>query len=731
MIVDHEPGPDDAAAPLADVRVLEVVSGIAGQSVGSLLAGLGADVVSVSTEDPPPLAGADLPGWLSRSRGKTLARAESLDDLGSEGAGLLDGADVVLTDHPPSALARSRLGSDDIGRRAPGCLHVWMPAVAPSGVHAELPHDQLLLDGLSGYASYHPSFEERPVASVTPLRDALHGAMGAAHAAIGLLGRERSGVTSPIVVGGLRAAALATHLLMIGATDGSTIYAGAARPEGSAHYRLYETADGQWVFLGALGEVLFIEALTVLDRLDVLARADVAGEFGRLLDPDVTSAVGRDLAVTFATRTADEWVSRFAAADVPVAKAGARADWLRSEIVAHACPPNRHDHAEVGETLLPGFPIGLGAARDPAPPAATSDVVGISEVANRWTGSRTRRPTGSGHGPPLLGLRVVEMATYVAAPMIGSVLAAAGADVAKIEPPSGDPYRAYLAAFAAVNHGKRRSTIDLRSTAGREELRRLVSSADVLIDNLRPASLQRLGLDVEAIDAVAPRVVRASVTAFGHTGPWVDGPGFDPILQAMSGLAAAQGGTGRPIATGSPPHDLTTGMLGALGVAAALYERARHGRGRHVWLSLAATSTYVQAAELTDYAGRPAPPTGGPDHPGPSPWHRYHRAADGWLAVCARTDEERASFLDVLGLAGADRHDPSDLALRCAAGIRSSGVAEWLDRFGDAGVPCCRVVDRNDFESPDLVEAGYFAIADTFETGPIVVTNPFGGVFSH
>jgi crotonobetainyl-CoA:carnitine CoA-transferase CaiB-like acyl-CoA transferase len=716
-----------AGGPLGGVRVLEVTSCIAGQTAGMLLADLGADVLRVATVGAPAIGSPDHPGWLCRNRGKRLARSGSVEEFRRHGSRLVGRADILLTDLGPGELGLWGLTSDDVSTLSPGCVHAWMPALTAGGVYRDLPHDELLLEALSGMAAYHPAHEERPVASVVPLLECLHGILGAVHATIELVGRERTGRVRPVNVGGLRAAALAMHLLQIQGVGGPIVYSGNKSVDGNAHYRLYQAADGEWVFLAALGDVLFIEALTVLDRLDVLARPDVAGDFGNLLRSEVSREVGQELEKTFATRTAADWVDRFAAADVPVARLGDPAAWLTSDAVAHACPPLRYDHLAVGPLLMPGVPIGLSAAPAPAPPPPTPrSVLDLTELVESWEGAPGRRtpragPSGDRRDRPLAGCRVIELATFVAAPVIGSLLSGAGADVIKVEPPSGDPYRSYLAAFASLNHGKRLTTIDVRDADGRDELMRLASSGDVLIDNLRPASLERLGLTADVVERAAPGLVRASVTAFGQTGPWVNGPGFDPIVQAMSGLAAVQGGEDRPVATSSPAHDMATGSLGALGVAAALFERERGGRAQRVWVSLTATSTVLQTGELTSYPGRARPPTGGRDHPGPSPCHRYYRASDGWIAVRATDEPARRAFAEAVGLTG---HQLDDRALtdRCAAAIRSRAVGDWLERLADLGVPACRVVERGEFDDPLLMQAGYFELIDT--DGSVACASP-------
>src|SRR6201999_3971798 len=131
------------------------------------------------------------------------------------------------------------------------------------------------------------------------------------------------------------------------------------------------------------------------------------------------------------------------------------------------------------------------------------------------------------------------------------------------------------------------------------------------------ASMDRRGLGEAVLAPAFPRLVRCSVSAYGRTGPFADLPGFDPVMQARSGMMLAQGGTGDPVASVAPVHDVATAALAALGILAALFARAGTGLGQHVTASLAGSSVFLQSGELTSFAGRPAAQSGGVDFPGP------------------------------------------------------------------------------------------------------------------
>jgi crotonobetainyl-CoA:carnitine CoA-transferase CaiB-like acyl-CoA transferase len=179
----------------------------------------------------------------------------------------------------------------------------------------------------------------------------------------------------------------------------------------------------------------------------------------------------------------------------------------------------------------------------------------------------------------------------------------------------------------------------------------LVRTADIVLDNYRPGVLDRLGAGWESLREVNPQVSSVSITGFGDGGPLGDEPGFDPVLQAMSGMMASQGGDSDPVFFTVPVNDVMAAATVAFGSGLALLHRSRTGRGQRVTTSLAAMSAFVQAEALVQFPGRPAAPVGGRDHPGHASFDRYHRAADGWVRVQA---DDAAALSAVTGGRGID-----------------------------------------------------------------------------
>jgi crotonobetainyl-CoA:carnitine CoA-transferase CaiB-like acyl-CoA transferase len=191
----------------------------------------------------------------------------------------------------------------------------------------------------------------------------------------------------------------------------------------------------------------------------------------------------------------------------------------------------------------------------------------------------------------LKGVRVVELGTMITAPLAGMMLADLGAEVLKVEPPTGDPFRSfrdglYSPHFIAYNRGKRSIRLDLRTDAGRDVLLKLLARADILIENYRAGVMDRLGLRTEVLQKTNPSLVHCSITGFGASGPYCERPAYDTVGLALSGIASLLLDPAEPQVAGPTIPDNATGMFACSGILGALYERTRTGRGRRVEINM-------------------------------------------------------------------------------------------------------------------------------------------------
>ena len=331
---------------------------------------------------------------------------------------------------------------------------------------------------------------------------------------------------------------------------------------------------------------------------------------------------------------------------------------------------------------------------------------------------------------PLEGVRVVEVAQYVAGPLAGSLLAELGAEVIKVEPPGGDAYRRVMPVapgigrfFVPLNRGKRSIVLDLKSSDGRAALAKLIATAEVVVHNAPPARAEAFGIGWEKLHASHPALVVGIVTSFGPHGPLAGAPAYDLVAQGRSGLLTSHASHGDTVpvrAGGIPMADLTAGHLLATGVLAALVRARTTGEGHLVEVSLLGAALAVQIQDLVwlgDEAAGPAAPATRRDLTARAdeiagglamnPYYRCYEAADGFLAVACLNAPQRERFLGLFGLDDATiatpdlvPDDPAVLAEKqrvtatIEGAIAGERVEAWFALLGAASVPAGPVLAR-------------------------------------
>ncbi|SMF87086.1 Crotonobetainyl-CoA:carnitine CoA-transferase CaiB [Azospirillum oryzae] len=345
-------------------------------------------------------------------------------------------------------------------------------------------------------------------------------------------------------------------------------------------------------------------------------------------------------------------------------------------------------------------------------------------------------------GGPLAGIKVVELAHIMAGPVCGLMLADMGADVVKVEKiPGGDDSRRMVpptindesAAYMAMNRNKRGIALDLKTDDGKQVLRRLIAGADVVIENYRRGTMEKLGFGYEAMRAINPGIVFCEISGFGRSGPLADRGGFDLIAQGMSGLMSITGeGPGRPpVKVGAPVTDITAGLLGAMGVMAALVERQRTGEGQRVDTSLFEAGiihTYWQSA--IRFATGVSPGPMGSAHPLNGPYQAFP-TADGWINIGAANQTNWLRLTEALD-ARSLQDDPrfadnpgrmrhlAELDELLSAILRRRTTAEWLAVLEAAGVPAGPVLSIADMhEHPHTLARAMVVEVEHSRAGPV------------
>jgi crotonobetainyl-CoA:carnitine CoA-transferase CaiB-like acyl-CoA transferase len=348
---------------------------------------------------------------------------------------------------------------------------------------------------------------------------------------------------------------------------------------------------------------------------------------------------------------------------------------------------------------------------------------------------------------PLAGVKVIELAHIMAGPICGLMLADMGADVIKVEKvPDGDDTRRMTpptvdgesAAFMILNRNKRGISINLKSPGGKAVLEKLLATADVVIENYRPGTMERFGLGYDTLHKMNPALIYCQVTGFGRTGPYANRAGFDLIAQGLSGIMSVTGeGAGRqPVKAGPPITDISAGILAAMGVLAAYVHRLKTGEGQLVDTSLleaGVTTTYWQSAICL--ATGESPGAIGSAHPLSAPYQAI-QTQDGWINIGAANQANWKRLVEVIEqpeLANDPRF--TDNAARMSnlptligiltAHFRTRTTSDWLARLEAAGVPAGPVLSIGEMlTDPQVLARDMVVEVEHSRLGPMKTLGP-------
>jgi formyl-CoA transferase len=379
----------------------------------------------------------------------------------------------------------------------------------------------------------------------------------------------------------------------------------------------------------------------------------------------------------------------------------------------------------------------------------------------------------NGHTGPLAGIKVLEFSEIIAAPFAGVLLSDMGAEVIKVEPPAGDPWRGFQPlglregrGYISLNRGKRGIIVDLNVPEGQEIVQRIAASSDAAIVNYRPDVAAKLGIDYPTLSRDNPRLVYCDNTAFGRRGPYAHRPGYDLVAQAVTGLMSVEGREldGVPLVNALPSADLATGIAIAWGICAGLFARERTGRGQRVdttlmssalslqntrFMSIEATDTDARHAamekvrelrqsggsykEQLDVVHNVRPVVG-------NIYYRCYKTANGFMAVGCLSTPLRKKLLGAIGLDDwrigkrPDEVDPSDPAVQAfgkhlleqAEKIFAGRTTdEWLRILDDAGVPAGPLKFTEELlDDPQVLENDFVTSVDHPLMGPVRMVGP-------
>lgn len=702
---------------LRGLRVLDLSNGPAAGLATMHLADFGAEVLRIERPASHPLD--ELPAaplWL---RGKRTLRLNLNDAPDMERLHVLAaGADVLVTSWRAAALARRGLDWAQLHAKHPHLHLCHVSGFGSSGPLADLPGYEHLVAAYSGRMNLFRGIVDRPGPVFSALQVATHATAQTATAGIlaallsqGSAGQGRLIETSLLqgllpyeqgaMIGGQFEQFAKFYQVMSGGDN--------EPPMPSLYYHPAQAADGRWMQFGNLLPHLFDNFLLVTELMDVLADPDFDPK-QLTLPQEKHEAFRERMLLRIQSRTSDEWMADCIANGGVVATAYQTTQQALDDpdIVA-----NGHviDRAGGGRQLGPLARL----TRTPASPgeAAQAD----DALAAAWTASPRPAPAeGAQNSQPLEGVRVVEIATIIAAPLAASFLADMGADVTKVEPLSGDPYRGLGAGIgsARVNAGKRSLAVDLKSDAGRRAVLQLIESADVLIHNFRPGVPERLGIEYEQVIEINPNIVYLQCNGYGPDGPGALRPSTHPIPGAAMGGVLYQMGervpaelqdvdglrlwTRRLMRANEVNPDPNTAMVITTAATLGLATRQRTGIGQKIMVDMFGANAQANHDDFLSYPGKAARAMPDEMLHGLSPTYRLYRCGDdSWVFLALLTERERERFRNALENAGITPPEPNLLAAGTEETVQSltdlfarKPADDWQQLFIPAGVGCLR-----------------------------------------
>lgn len=637
------------ATALSGTNVLEFHSNLGAAYAAMLLAEQGADVIKV--EPPGGARERGTPHFQVLNRSK---RSISLDRDSAYSASaiveLVKNADIVVTGFTPKRLAATSLDYESLRKINPRVIALTVPAMGSRGPDAEFDASDELVAARSGITGSQWARSGDPVALGFPAASYSAGVMAASAAVAGLIARESTGQGQEIEVSLLAGALSLQTGGILRHEKMTTLYHGPQDPLGPIPcYRLFEASDHKYLFV-ACGNGTFWGKFAIAVELPELVSDPRFENAPWGIPAEHWQALKDILEPVIRTKPREEWLKILREADVPCAPVMTRQEFIEFPQVDAIGMRQRLRDPILGDTVQLGVPVTLDAT--------PGEIIGPAPDVNRTITFHNKNAAvqssrvGDHLKGPLDGITVLDFASYIAGSYGPMILAQLGANVIKIENLDGDAFRHFGFGFLGWNQGKRGLAIDLANREGLEIVYRLAEKADMIVENLRPGRMKRFGLDYDTVAKTNPGLIYMTVNAFGNRGPEHDRPGFDPLLQAYSGVMAAQGGHHHhPVYLTCAICDYGAAMLSALGCILALRARQRTGAGQFCSTTLLQSAMAFQTGEFIFYNGRPDLENSSPERRGSSALSRAYKCRDGeWLFVSAETSSQWGALGEILPL---------------------------------------------------------------------------------
>lgn len=702
------------AGALEGIRVIDFGQYIAGPLAAMFLADQSADVVRV---DPPGGPRSKSPANAAWNRGKRsivldLKRAE--DRLVAER--LIATADVVIENFRPGVMDRLGLGAEAMTAGNPRLVYCSLPGFASDDPRAGLPAwEGIVAAATDTYRAARGADGATPTFTAIPIASTYAAILAGIAIGSALFSRERDGRGQRIEVPLFDAtfAAIGAGGLSVRGEGGG------GRPDdfGGGNF---QCADGRWIMVSLAKprfQERFVRTAGLTDRFD----ADRIGT-----DKAIRDALRAEMPSLFKTRASDEWEAVGVEADVPLLKIRTAEEWMESDHAKQSGSTIELDDETLGPMSQPNSPLRLsltGSKPSRPAPVLDADRAAILADLDTW-----RSPSGDLDAPAerraaLEGVKVVDLSQVLAGPTGGRTLAEFGADVVKINPPDeeGAGIRFSVHRYHTdVNRGKRTMLLDLKRPGALNVMYRLLDDADVVVHNFRPGVMERLGIGYDEVSRRRPGIIYISVTAYGE-GPWGMRPGYEGFGQASTGVAARQGGDGRPGGQPFAVNDYGTGLSSALAATLALYHRERTGQGQQGATALAYTGTILQSPFLQLYEGKKWDEPAGPTARGFGPLQALYQASDGWFYLGA-SEEQLATLANIEGLEGIESLSGDALMAALDARFATANLKTWCERIVAHGLGAHRLVSVSELMSDPWVIAHGLSVTREHDTGEVITT---------
>jgi crotonobetainyl-CoA:carnitine CoA-transferase CaiB-like acyl-CoA transferase len=467
---------------------------------------------------------------------------------------------------------------------------------------------------------------------------------------------------------------------------------------------LFICQDGEYLMMHTGGEGGFKRTMDILGLGDKVRTIDGL-EMGVPLDDEEYHAARHLAPEVFKSRPRSEWLEAFYASDIaalPVLRPDEVFDDDQVRFAGVVIEQPDPDHGTIRQ-VGPVAHFSHSPADRPEPAPALDQHAGrLDEIAPGWLDSLPAATAGDGPaGSALKGVRILDFSAFFATAYGARLLSDMGADVIKVEPLGGDQMRPLADLFEGAQRGKRNIAVDLRTEEGREIVRRLVATADVVMHNFRPGKAEKIGLGYEDLRLIKPDLIYAYLPGFGSQGPKSELKSFAPLVSGFAGLLYEAAGRGNPpVRRAIGNEDLYNGFAGAVAVLLALNHRDVTGQGQYIENPQLHSSLFVITEQCTDAEGRPLPGLSlDGDQAGWDPLYRLYRTSDGWICIAC---VGQAAYRRLAGALDAPEllEDPALATPEARASDPDAVVGALQSRFSDltseqafasldgAGVPC-------------------------------------------